>query len=218
MTALLKAALTGANVRRFGSNTEAALTGDLEDLSPGPLQAALDSLQRAEDRIAELETACLDARREGEEDGFTRGLAKLDAERTEQLEILQTAIDSAQATFIESLSSMDRLAASIARSCLETIIGDPAHYSDLVTRSLGRQLELLESSSVIQVSVSPDDFSDTPALEKLAMSSGARIVADSALAGGECRVSLRLGSIDIGPTTQWGRLWRTLSELAGPGA
>jgi flagellar biosynthesis/type III secretory pathway protein FliH len=73
----------------------------------------------------------------------------------------------------------------------------------------------LEAASVLHVTVSGADFADEAALKPLAASAGVKVTADPALPGGRCRMTLRLGNLDVGPADQWPRIAAVLTELGG---
>jgi flagellar biosynthesis/type III secretory pathway protein FliH len=210
MTRLLKGAVSEARVRSLGVLNAVRGTADPSDPVRDELQAALASLELAQSRIAELEAACIAARREGEAAGLELGRGEARRDGAERLTKLEDGISAALAAFNDTLFATEELASQIAHSCLETIIGDTAQHADLVSRALSQQLKTLEAASVVRVNVSPEDFGEPSALEALASAPGMQVIADDALSGGECRIELRLGSLEIGPVTQWRRLSQVL--------
>lgn len=215
MSAVIKAIRARSKVRPFGFQASAPEVGIESNPTESELFSALQSLKDARQQIAELEDKRVEARAEGYQEGYAAGHATGAGECSKAIELLQSGISAAHRELQDSLRSTERLAAMMAKTCLESIIGDSRLHSDLITCALGHQLKTLEAAAVLKVAVSAEDFEDSEALEALGQSLGASLSIDPGLGAGECRISLQLGSLEVGPATQWRRLSQLLDQQVG---
>jgi type III secretion protein L len=182
------------------------------------------------DRILELERALRDQRAEVEalrqeqasrrqeafDEGFSVGLATADDRARDRLELLRTSLADALGDVKTTLGTSERLAALVARECLNKMLAEPEDAAELVAKLIARQFETLERSSVLSVRVAAADF-DTERLAALEIDmglAGLDLDASSEVASGGCRMELRLGAIDLGLDRQWPVLRDLLSQFA----
>ncbi len=199
---------------------EASPSYDPVDPRIAILQAEIDQLpaqraikqQQAEAAAAASVKAIQDARTEGRDEG------KQSAERqdVERLDALRSAIDDAVATFDEQLAGAERLAALMARECLDRILGSAEKQSDLLRQIIAHQRNQIEADSLISIDLSPCDFPDLSDLTELEPIGGAplSLTQNSSLKSGEIVIRLKLGSLVVGLDQQWGSMRKTLTELA----
>ena len=171
--------------------------------------------------VETLRAACEQARRDGFDEGYAVGLAAADDGRREREGLLETGIAHALADKQALLANGERLAALLARDCLDLLFRAPEDRAALVSDLIDRQLARLDAASVISVSVSAQDFDEKSCARLAARFAEANpaihLVAD--LPSGSCRFGLALGELDLGLDQQWGVLRALLEELArGDGA
>lgn len=152
------------------------------------------------------------ARAEGEASGREAGLAEADARREEALALLEKTAASASKALGERLETMERLAALLARTCLDRLFGEAGARGKLVADLLRHQLERLRGAAIVEIEVAAQDF-DADSVSSIA-SAGVRIVLADALDSGDCRIRLALGALEIGLDQQWGVLSGILDEIA----
>lgn len=219
-------------------------SGNLADLSavrsiavPSPVSAASMKLEeereRARKRIAALEEdlrkrdASIVALRadvdrafeEGKAQGHNAGLAEAQDRQTERLSLLDDALHQANAELSKGLSSLDRLAALLARECLDKILGSSADHAELLGRIISTQIAKIDKAMLLGIEVSRQDFSDDEMLAVLRKPSGLPSIALTArddLPSGGCVMQLRLGRMNIGIDQQWSALREVLGEMALP--
>ncbi len=184
------------------------------------LRREVDELkQRLAQRDSEVERLRNDvnrAYREGEAEGRKLGREESDARRADYLATLEQGVRAACDQFSGEVLGLERLAAEVAREALAKLIGDPTRHGELLFEAINHQLEQVESTSVVAVFVSQADF-EQGELAQLAASLARRGVEFSIseeLERGECRIKLKLGVLHVGLLQQWGRLDRTLRDLA----
>ena len=213
MSALLKSGSDAlrARVRPIGGTAPAP--------EPVPIDPELAQLRAAlAEAHAALKAQCemLDAvparleaaRADGEEAG--RALAQ-DRE-AERIDILRKAANEAMTLYARQMQSLDRLAALLARTCLEKMLLDDVQRADIIAGLLRGQMAKLEAGAAVRIEVSDRDFPDAGALAALAPAP-CEIIASPALASGDCTIKLRLGTIEIGLGQQWGTLRSALEEM-----
>jgi flagellar biosynthesis/type III secretory pathway protein FliH len=167
------------------------------------------------DLRAEIDAAFARGKAAGREDG----LAEAERREAERLSLLEKAMGEAGRDLAGSLSSLERLAALLARDSLEVILGDPAYRQELLAALIAKQVAQVEKSALVEISVSVDDFPTRSSLSDIAGKAGlgARIFATSAdIAPGGCTMRFRLGSQEIGIDQQWGAVRERLAELSLP--
>jgi flagellar biosynthesis/type III secretory pathway protein FliH len=158
------------------------------------------------------------AYRDGEDEGRKLGLKAADEGRAARLAALEKGLQDAIGAFSAELSSLERLAALLAREALAKILGDPTQYVPVLSEAIRHQIEQLESQSIIRILVSREDFADPHELAELVSAIGRSDIdvnVSDELKAGECRFKLTLGSIEVGVRQQWERLSAALSALGG---
>jgi flagellar assembly protein FliH len=191
-------------------------------LPPGPTRdPRLESLERENEELRaalaaqriESEQAVKAARAEGERQGCAAAGDAAD----KQLGLIGKGVDAAVARWEARLGDLDGLAPALARAALGKLFGDGEDQMRFVAGVIARQMRLLRRESLIAIRVSARDFKDEAALTALgaeADTGSVRLVADSDLESGECRIDLQLGHIDVGAATQWAQLAAFLDGLA----
>jgi flagellar biosynthesis/type III secretory pathway protein FliH len=185
------------------------------------VEALTSQLASHHAEVERLKTDVGRAFREGEGEGRKAGLREAQDSQSAALARLERGIDGALGEFGQALSSLDRLAALLAREGLVKVLGEPGHYAEMVGRIVRRQLDLLDAQSLVRVEVSKVDFPDQERLAELAASLGRSPLelrtSDEIEAGG-CRIKLTLGALEVGVDQQWSSLSAVLQDLAEPGA
>lgn len=189
------------------------------------LREERDLLQRRLDqqdaKLAELRKEVEAAFRKGEAEGREAGKRAVENNNAAMLSRLEAGIRQAAGTFVQTLSGLERLAPALAREGLAVILGPGEARAEQVTAIVVQNLRTLESHSVVQVEVSASDFDDEAALEALREAlgaSGLRIQVQAGLKSGDCRIRLKLGTVEVGLDQQWQRLSSLLDEMAEPGS
>lgn len=220
MTALIKAEAGGA-VRRFVDHAAIALHGaaapvateSAEAVQIAALTRELGELRRtmAADREAAVRAvnkAREDGRREAQE------LARRDDEK--RLLVLGEGVSGAREAWERRIGDLDGLAALVARSAIARLFDACESHADFVVGMVARQLRHLRQETVLLIRVSPEDFPDDAALAALGAGAGAVAVArDDTLGGGQCRIDLQLGHLDLCSRAQWREMSDLLHELSG---
>jgi flagellar assembly protein FliH len=172
--------------------------------------AALARAEAAEAEIPRLEEAAQAAYAEGRKAGVKAGLRQAEDARTESLKRLDSGIAEALALYGEQLAGMERLAALIAREALERIVGDPERHVEMLCAIVRRQVEAADAGAILAIEVSRDDFCD-----EIGEAAGkVEVAVSDALRSGDCRMKMRLGTLEIGVAAQWARMRSALDELA----
>lgn len=215
MSVVLKSgsAALRAKVRPFGARPRSQ---EPEPPRPDPeaerLRAALAEAETAlagrDDVIAGIPARIEAALAEGED----KGRAAAESMEVERLDILDQAAKRALALYAEAIASLERLAALLARTCLDKMLLDDAERVKTVSALLHGQLARLEAGAAVRIQVAAADFPSTEALARLAPTP-CEIVPSPALASGDCTIQLSLGALEIGIGQQWGALRATLEEM-----
>jgi flagellar biosynthesis/type III secretory pathway protein FliH len=168
---------------------------------------------------AQAEAAVREAEKQAEARGREAGLREAEDDSAKRLVRLESGVERAVAEFVQALSALERLAPELARQGLAAMLGAETDRPALVAAIVQRQLRRLEAQAVVRVEVSAADFPDEAALSALAHALGApgvQIGAESGLFSGDCRVRLKLGTMEIGLNQQWERLDALLRDLSQP--
>ena len=112
------------------------------------------------------------------------------------------------------MAGLERLAALLARTCLDRMLLADDGRADTVAALLRSQLARLEADAAVRIQVSAEDFPSPEALQMLAPAP-CEIIASPSLKGGDCAIRLRLGTLEVGIGQQWGVLRDALEEMAG---
>jgi len=193
---------------------------DLELVAYAEKVAALEAaLAEARADQAEHAEAMIRAVADAEARGRQAGLDAADDRADERMSRLEMSVTEARGKLDADLQGLERLAALLAETALERLIDDLDERRPLIAAIIRRQMAGLDASAVLRVEVSPKDFPDPEALERLAAEAGLaglRIDAPQDLAAGGCRLKLRLGELDVGLDQQWGVLRGLLTDLTAP--
>jgi type III secretion protein L len=169
--------------------------------------------------IDRLRRRVLEAYDEGETAGHARGLREADQTAERRLTVLASGVEQAVQVFHAEVAALERLAPLLAKRGLEKILGNPANYADLLAASLHHHLREIETAAIVRIEVSTRDFPNAHGVAELGSKSGCpetEVLAIEQLPAGACRVSLRLGGLDIGVDTQWSRLGDLLDRASRP--
>ena len=215
-----------SSVRPIGTQAQAAIV---------PLQRQDEEKERLRRSVAALESqlrerdVAIDVLRrdverafeEGKAKGHATGLADAEDRQTERLDRLDASARKAQEGVSAGLVSLDRLAALLARECVEKIIGNAEDRADLIGYVIAAQLAKIDKAMLLAIEVSAEDFPDGEMLAALSRRLGPTAVAIEAspeLAAGACIMRLRLGRLSVGIDQQWGVLKDLLTEMSLPEA
>jgi flagellar biosynthesis/type III secretory pathway protein FliH len=181
------------------------------------IAALTEDLATRDARIARLTEGVIEAHRDGVAEGREAGLREADDRHQDRLAKLAGGIEAAVAEFAVRLSSMERLAVTLAGEGLAKIIGAPQAYGDLLAGTIRHHAETVGARAVVRVTVSQDDFPTDAELAQLRLNvaNGALdLRASPDLSAGACEMRLRLGALDIGVDQQWDRLRLLFDELS----
>ncbi|HEV2818512.1 MAG TPA: hypothetical protein VGW40_14965 [Allosphingosinicella sp.] len=215
MTGLIKSGSAGLRerVRPLAGFAVAVADPERERLAAelATLAAALSEREEAALLHAEeLEAAYAEGREAGRKEAADDG--------AEALARIEAAAERALALFADELGEMETLAALLARTCLERLLLATEARAVLVRELIAGQAKALDAEAIVRVSVSAADFPRAEGLEAVAASLGSRrceIIAADELDSGDCRIALRLGTLEIGLGQQWGRLRAVLDDAIG---
>lgn len=152
----------------------------------------------------------------GEEEGREMGRREAEDREQERLALLEKGIAACRKDFAEALGATERLAALLAKDCLDKLFADVSANADRVCALLRAQMIEVQQHELLAVVVSTSDFSEE-GLERLRAVVPDRAVElrrDAALPTGSCKLRARLGEIDIGLGTQWQAVGDLLSAAA----
>lgn len=173
----------------------------------------LEALLAERDTAAKALSEAADAAFEkGEAAGHEAGREAAEDRSRELLELIGASGERAVAALERRLAATDRLAALLARTCLEKMFGAADSRSDLVCGLLRHRIDELRDEAVVEVRVSAADFESVEAVAGAAP--GCRIVVSDALSSGDCTIGLKLGALDIGLGQQWDVLRSALEGMA----
>lgn len=180
-------------------------------------QALKDKLEQQKAKVSELNAEADAAFRKGEAKGREAALREAEDQGQKRLARLEAGIGHAQSAFAEAMENLERLAPALAHEALAAILGQADDRPQLVAAALRNQLQGLEARAIIQVEVSASDFPDDDALARLEGTLGSLgpvIHASVALKSGECRIRLKLGTLEVGLDRQWTGLAALLRDMA----
>jgi len=212
--------VTAWGAPRAGNGEAAGVAADPEFLAlQGECEALKSRLDAQAAELAELRDAAQSAFAAGEAKGREAGLREAADGEAERLARLEAGIADARDDLRQSLDGLERLAPALAAEALSGILGATDDRVSLVAAIVRRQLALIESRAVVHVEVSAADFVDDEALAALEGVLGAQgpsVHASVALKSGDCRIKLKLGTLEVGVDQQWGQLRALLQEMAEP--
>jgi flagellar biosynthesis/type III secretory pathway protein FliH len=204
----------------------------ISQMLPPRISAVEEERDRLQRRVAQLEAEISErdtriitlkdeierALERGRAEGHESGIAEAEQREAERLESVVRGMSRANADFKDSLQSLERLSTLLARDCLEIMLADPDYRSETVAKIIRAHLSGVERSSLIALTVSTADFPDAASLESLALRTGldSSLLTSAELAEGDCNITLRLGSHEIGINQQWSVLSKRLTALSEP--
>ena len=183
------------------------------------LQSLKLRLEQRDVQLSDLRAEVKSAFETGEAKGREAGLREATVQDAQRLARLEAGIDQALAAFKQSLAGLERLAPALAHEAIAGILGELDARPALVAAIVRNQMKAVDARSVIHIEVSAADFTDDQALEALDGTFGTAgpvVHASVALKSGDCRIKLKLGTLDVGLDQQWGRLGALLLEMAEP--
>ncbi|MEO7688275.1 MAG: FliH/SctL family protein [Sphingomonas sp.] len=216
---MIKARSAATMVRALGPDPQ---TARHDARAPEPseaelaLAAATREIERLQAALAEMRKRAPEAEALAHEAGRQQGLEEAADETDRLIAAVSAGVDQASAAWNDRLAELDALAAMLAQASLSKLFGDAPDLTELVTRSIRQRTQTLGRESVVSIRVSGADFPDEAARDALrsAVATGSSdLVIDPALTTGECRLDLKLGSIDVGVASQWRALDRFFDVL-----
>ncbi|WP_443751373.1 FliH/SctL family protein [Asticcacaulis solisilvae] len=183
-------------------------------------EALKKQLEAQEARFAEVRAEADEAFRKGEAKGRDAGLREAEDQGEKRLARLEAGIAQAQAVFAEALGGLESLAPVLAHEALANILGGADERPHLVAAIVRHQVQALEARAVLHIEVSAADFPDDEALaalERTLGSLGPAVHASVARKSGECRIKLKLGTLDVGLDRQWAELGALLRDMTEGG-
>ena len=219
MSGVIKARSAATMVRALGPDPQ---TARRDARAPEPseaelaLAAATHEIERLQAALAEMRKRAPEAEALAHEAGRQRGLEEAADETDRLIAAVCAGVGHASAAWNDRLAELDALAAMLAQASLSKLFGDAPDLTELVTRSIRQRTQTLGRESVVSIRVSGADFPDDAARDALrsAIATGSsELVIDPSLTTGECRLDLKLGSIDIGVASQWRALDRFFDVL-----
>lgn len=217
MTGLIKAASSAVVVRSFGLMTSPV--GAVPELTEAELalQDMRQEIARLNAALSELRAQALEAEKRAREEGRLKGLEQAEERAERSFQAICQALDTARTVWNDRLAGLDALAAMLAQSALAKLFGDCPDLADLVARTVRTRVQSLARESLVAIRISETDFADEAAghaLRTIGAVGATDIILDPELESGQCRLDLRLGSIDLDIGSQWRELNRFLDELA----
>ena len=225
MTRLIKAKTSAPLVRSFGAAKPEPLKPavrvdpEVERLRVA-LAAAEEAVATAQAALAEAQADRVKAYADGEAVGLRDGLSRAETREAERLARLSFGVDTALTEFSTALDALEPLAAALSKRVLERVLGDAAHYPDLVARVIAAQVKTLAADTLIDVEVSRADFptsASRDALDRALARPGVTVAVLSDLGAGGCRLRLKLGTVEAHLDEQWRRIAAELDVLAKVG-
>ena len=223
MSGLIKAgsAAAGLILAPFGNGAEAkAVRAAPKQPEQHPLEREIarlrEELADREAEIAKHDDELAQARVAAELAGREAAEAEFEADRAAATERLEHGIAEARKDLKMAFEQAEALALLVARGTLDKLFGDPGERTEVIAALLSEQLERVGRELVVAVDVSRLDFPDTGELKELSkrLGLGAGILeARVDLDEGDCRMRLRLGTIDLGIDQQWGAVRTLIDEF-----
>ncbi|HEY5723962.1 MAG TPA: hypothetical protein VIT45_16755 [Allosphingosinicella sp.] len=173
------------------------------------LDSALAAVAARDEQLERLETEVAESAREAKEQGRALGLEEAETRSAEMLEALRDGVSGALEEMAAGLADLERLAVLIARESLARIVGDPEQHAALIARIIRGRMEKIEGQAVVAVEVSSANFKSEAEVAPLLGRSGIAIRISDDLDSGDCRIRLRLGTLEVG----LGRQWEAIREL-----
>ncbi len=207
----------GDAVRSLTLGTKAVADGPSADPRERETARLAAEVMRLTEALEESEERARAAASDAREEGRLVGLAEAEDCEAERLALLREALEEASDAFAIRLATLEGLAPQLARAALDKLFGSVEAWAPMIEAALGYQLALLRRASVVALHVSPHDFGDAAAIEKLggALDSANLAVAlDPDLPAGAARLMCKLGRIDVDVREQWATLAALLDAMA----
>lgn len=186
------------------------------------LQAKLRQAEQEAERLGkELED--LSARtetlqNEAFEKGRKEGLQQSGEDSSQRLALLEKGLAAAVRESERKSAEAETLALQVAKVALTRILGDEAHFAQLLPQAIRHQLDRFRNSKPMAVRVSRADFPDADAVAALAAEfPQLRVSVEKDFGPGTCQLSLELGEVEIGLPGQVERLGARLDDMARAG-
>ena len=178
----------------------------------GRLETELEHLRvqldQASDHIENREERAYDRGREA-------GRLEAQEESEKRLGLLAESLAEARETFVGRQSEIEVLALGISNTIIGKVLGDDPERATLIGDAIAVQSNKLRDELTLSVQVSAVDFPGDAELSALRERfPELDIVAATSLAGGECRMGLRLGQLDLGLPGQWLKIQELFATMA----
>jgi len=180
------------------------------------IAALVADLSDRDAAIARLDEEARQAVSEARAEGREAGLKAAEDDGARRLDRLGQGVEAALDRFAAETDQMERLAVAIAAEGLRKLVGAPDIHRDLLARTIRHNVDAVAGETVIEVTVSRDDFADPQDLERLADAvarPGLKLSASPDLGQGDCQVRLKLGALEIGVERQRERLNAVFASL-----
>jgi flagellar biosynthesis/type III secretory pathway protein FliH len=167
-------------------------------------------------KIEELTQKIDAAYSEGQEAGRLAAELEIEDDRADSLARLQQTFDGAREDLANSLVNVESLALLVARQAIDKMFGQAEDRQQVVQELIQNQLRRMGSETAVKIDVSRSDFPDTREIAALAEALGVSAECLSVLddlESGDCRLRLRLGTLEIGRDQQWSTICSALAEL-----
>lgn len=172
-----------------------------------------DAAMRAD--ILALQASAATCFGKGFEAGHAAGLSAAEDRADERTRHLVQAIAGMRADLDRRLASMERLAALLARDCLDRMFADAEDRAGIVCDLIARQMAQIDATTLLRIEICAQDFDDQAVAGLTRLARNVRVEANDTRLPGSCEMIFELGRMSIGLDQQWGTLKATLSELDG---
>lgn len=225
MSGIIKSGAGISSVRSFPLTNAAAIRPipSPEEEERERLRRKVDALEKElelrETSLTKLRKDVDEAYVHGKTEGHSAGLAGAQKRDADRLSLLEQALADANTELKQNLSSLERLAALLARDGLAIILGNPDYRRELLEQIIAAQIVKIEKSLLVEIALSAEDFPNAETLSAAANRAGidaAALIATADILPGDCVMKLRLGHQEIGINQQWDVLRARLEELSQP--
>ncbi len=196
----LEAERIGSALTRIGAQSDetasrTAHDEKLEELSEeiARLHAELDRQQHAHDL----------AIKKAREDARAEAMANFKRNDAERLEALKSGLGANAEQFRRALDQLEDATAMLAVDALKPLLSTPDTYAELIAKVVQRQVSQLKAGSLVEVTVSSDDFADADALKSQLNEPELQVRLDPETPQGEVRSRLKLGWLECSIPGYW---------------